>query len=105
MAAAMLKMAIVAACIALALLSMGPPAAMADIQDDCRATCRGLCDGFGTNTCNNIIAIAPAVLNNINFFFTTCKVRVTGLCASFCVTTCSLNTVTPASPRPPPCKP
>jgi hypothetical protein len=107
MAAAMLKMAIVAACVALVLLSMGPPAAMADPQEECRVTCIPLCDGFSKNTCNAVIDTAP-ILKTLNFFFTTCKVRVSALCTPLCVNTCSLNTLTPAPsasppPPPPPC--
>ncbi|CAO2146409.1 unnamed protein product [Urochloa humidicola] len=104
--AAVLKIAVVAACIAVALLSMGAPA-MADLQDDCRTICRPICDGFSSDVCNAVIDIAP-ILKTLNFFFTTCKVRVSGLCTPLCVNTCSLNTVTPAppsSPPPPPCKP
>ncbi|TKW02187.1 hypothetical protein SEVIR_8G229800v4 [Setaria viridis] len=106
------KVVPVATCIALVLLSMGSPA-MADIQDDCRATCRPLCDGFSSDVCNAVIGIAPTILNNLNFFFTTCKVRVSGLCTPVCVNVCSLNTLSPGAPTPapastaapPPCKP
>ncbi|KAF8673033.1 hypothetical protein HU200_049106 [Digitaria exilis] len=108
MAAAALKMATLAACIAVVFLSMGP-SAMADIQDDCRVICRQNCDGFSTDVCNTVIDIA-SILNTLNFFFPTCKVRVSGLCSALCVNICSLNTITPAppaaSPAPlPPCKP
>jgi hypothetical protein len=112
-AATMLKMAIVAACIALVLLSMGPPPVLADLQDECRVTCRPTCDGFSSDVCNTVTDIAP-ILKTLNFFFTTCKVRVSGLCSALCVNICSLNTLTLGTPTqlapasaaaPPPCKP
>ncbi|RCV39370.1 hypothetical protein SETIT_8G218600v2 [Setaria italica] len=85
------KVVPVATCIALVLLSMGSPA-IADIQDDCRATCRPLCDGFSSDVCNAVVDIAPTILKNLNFFFTTCKARVFGL----------LNTLSPGAPTPAP---
>ncbi|CAL4979021.1 unnamed protein product [Urochloa decumbens] len=100
----------VAACIALVLLSMGLPA-MADIQDDCRATCVPICNGLATDVCNAVTDIAP-ILNSLDFFFTTCKVRVSAICIPVCINVCSLNTLTPGAPTmapagaaPPPCKP
>ncbi|KAF8673031.1 hypothetical protein HU200_049104 [Digitaria exilis] len=105
-AATMLKMA--ACCIVLVVfLSVSPPA-MADIQDDCRASCAPRCDGLSVDFCNKVIDIAP-VLKTLSFFFTTCKVRVSSLCSLLCVDICDANTVTPAppasSPPPPPCTP
>ncbi|OEL21269.1 hypothetical protein BAE44_0017713 [Dichanthelium oligosanthes] len=108
-------MAAVAACIALVLLSMGPPA-MADIQDKCRVFCQPKCDGFTTEVCRSLLDIVPIV--NLDFFFRTCKVRVSSPCSFLCINVCSLDTFTPtptpppppppstpASPPPPPCKP
>ncbi|RLM69830.1 hypothetical protein C2845_PM17G14320 [Panicum miliaceum] len=97
-----------AACAALVLLSMGPAPVVADIQDDCRVICRPKCDDFTTGVCNTVIDIAP-VLRNLDFFFTTCKVRVSAQCTNLCINICSLNTLTPAPPAsppppPPPCK-
>lgn len=94
----------VAARIALVLLFMGPPAAMADVQDDCRKSCRPECDGFSVNVCKNITSIFPV----LNFAYTTCKVRLSAECTHIC----SLNTLTPGTPLPapsssllsPPCK-
>ncbi|KAG2563914.1 hypothetical protein PVAP13_8KG373900 [Panicum virgatum] len=110
MAAAELnKLAIAAACAALVLLSMGP-AAMADIQTDCRAFCIPQCDGMASNTCNAIIDLAP-ILKTLPFFAGTCNVRVAQLCITLCMSACTLNTLTPPgaptpvpvpSPPPPP---
>ena len=109
MAAAVLKLAIIADCVVLVLLSMGP-VAMADIQDDCREICRPKCDDFTTRVCNTVIDIAP-ILRTLDFFFTTCKVRVSAQCTNLCINICSLNTLTPSAPTPapagaapPPCK-
>ena len=96
------------ACIALVLLFMGPPAAMADVQDDCRKSCRPECDGFSANVCKNITSIFPV----LNFAYTTCKVRLSAECTHICIDLCSLNTLTPGTPLPaplssllsPPCK-
>ncbi|TKW02183.1 hypothetical protein SEVIR_8G229400v4 [Setaria viridis] len=95
------KVVPVATCIALVLLSMGSPA-IADIQDDCRSTCRPLCDGFSSDVCNAVVDIAPTILKNLNFFFTTCKARVFGLCTAVCINVCSLNTLSPGAPTPAP---
>ncbi|KAG0530824.1 hypothetical protein BDA96_05G220300 [Sorghum bicolor] len=99
-----------AACIALVLLFMGPPAAMADVLDDCRKSCRPECDGFSANLCRNITSIFRV----LNFAYTTCKVRLSSECTHICIDVCSLNTLTPGTPLPatappasslsPPCK-
>jgi hypothetical protein len=52
---------------------MGPPPVLADLQDECRVTCRPTCDGFSSDVCNTVTDIAP-ILKTLNFFFTTCKV-------------------------------
>ncbi|PUZ45682.1 hypothetical protein GQ55_8G244800 [Panicum hallii var. hallii] len=107
------KVAPVAACIMLVLLSMGP-LAMADIQDDCRVFCIPRCNAFASNTCSTITGIA-SILNGLPFFRETCTVRVAQLCLTFCINICTLNTLTPGAPTParapapagaapPPCK-
>ncbi|CAD6240612.1 unnamed protein product [Miscanthus lutarioriparius] len=68
------------ACIALVLLFMGPPAAMADVQGDCRKSCRPECDGFPANVCKNITSIFPV----LNFAYTTCKVWLSAECTHIC---------------------
>nr|TKW02182.1 hypothetical protein SEVIR_8G229300v2 [Setaria viridis] len=90
----------VAACIALVLLSMGPPA-MADVEDDCRAICYPACDGFTSEVCRSLNGTLP-VLGNIGFFYTTCKVRVSIACRTLCFNVCTLNTLTPSGGAPMP---
>ncbi|TKW02178.1 hypothetical protein SEVIR_8G228900v4 [Setaria viridis] len=87
-------------------LSMGPPV-MADLQDNCRTICRPKCDDFAIEVCTSLTNIVP-ILNNVDFFFRTCKVRISAPCTSLCINICSLDTLTPApraSPPSPPCKP
>jgi hypothetical protein len=96
----------VATCIALVSLSMGPPVT-ADLQDNCRAICRPKCDGLANEVCTSLSNIVP-VLNNLDFFSRTCRVRISAPCASLCINICSLDTLTPStggSPPPPPCMP
>ncbi|CAL4979019.1 unnamed protein product [Urochloa decumbens] len=111
---AMFRMAIpVAACMVLVLLSMGSPV-MADIQDDCRAICRPKCDELTSDVYTSLKEILPTILSNLDAFGTSCKVRVSTLCRTFCMSVCTLNTFTPAgaptpapgsTAAPPPCKP
>ncbi|CAO2142618.1 unnamed protein product [Urochloa humidicola] len=90
----------VAACMVLVLLSMSSPV-MADIQDDCRTICRPKCDEFTSEVCTSIKTILPTV-SNLGFFDTTCKVRVSTLCRTLCMSICTLNTLTPGAPTPAP---
>ncbi|CAN6363610.1 unnamed protein product [Urochloa humidicola] len=102
----------VVACIVLLLLSMASSPVMADVEDDCGTICRPGCDGFTSEICRSISEILP-LLSNLDFFKTTCKVRVSTLCRTLCYGICTLNTLTPGAPMPapgstaalPPCQP
>ncbi|CAN6381958.1 unnamed protein product [Urochloa humidicola] len=94
-----------AACIALFLLSMGPPV-MADIQDDCRLACVRECTDFVSKACKKVIVIAP-ILKIKPSFLQKCKVQVSPMCIPTCNHFCinlTLGAPTPrrASPAPPP---
>ncbi|OQU83948.1 hypothetical protein SORBI_3005G203700 [Sorghum bicolor] len=100
MAATGIKTAIVAACVALVLLSMGAPA-VADIQDDCRARCVPKCDGSAASFCRKLVDSFRIL--NLDALYTTCKVRLSSECIYLCIEVCSLNTLSDAA-APPPCK-
>ncbi|KAJ1276626.1 hypothetical protein BS78_05G228600 [Paspalum vaginatum] len=90
---------VVAVCIALAMLSMGPPAAMADIQDDCVASCAPKCDVYACKLCSKVVnTFRPA----LNLLYSTCSARLNVECTHTCVAACSLNTLTPPDTPPPP---
>jgi hypothetical protein len=96
-----LKMVVpVATCIVLVLLSMGPPA-MAGVEEDCAVICRPACDGFTSEVCMGLNGTFP-VLNSLDFFYTTCKVRISALCRSLCFSVCTLDTLTPPPGAPSP---
>jgi hypothetical protein len=100
MAATGIKMAVVAACVALVLLSMGA-LVVADIQDYCRARCVPRCDGSAVALCRKLVDSFPIL--NLDALYTTCKVRLSSECIYVCIEVCSLNTLSDAA-APPPCQ-
>lgn len=80
----MVKM-VVAVCMAVLLLSMGPTA-MADLGEDCRNSCIPGCQLVAPAACRSIVQIAPLLK-------VTCEERFRGLCAQLCITFCNANTL------------
>ncbi|OEL23534.1 hypothetical protein BAE44_0015449 [Dichanthelium oligosanthes] len=93
--AAVLKVAVFAACMALVLLSMGLPT-MADMQDDCLASCGPKCDRQVSEFRRNIVDSFPL----LNLLYETCKVRLYMECTHSCMVICTRNTLTPVAGHP-----
>ncbi|TVU03076.1 hypothetical protein EJB05_51404, partial [Eragrostis curvula] len=87
------KVVVVAICITLVLLSVGP-AAMADVLEDCRNDCRSPCNGFSTAVCKGLTRRLRELL------FATCKVRISALCSNTCINLCSIDTLPGAGRHP-----
>ncbi|KAF8673149.1 hypothetical protein HU200_048697 [Digitaria exilis] len=80
---------VVAVCVAVLLLSMGP-AAMADLVEDCRNKCVPGCQLTAPAACTSIVQTAPDLK-------VTCETRFRDLCMVLCMVFCTANTLPPAS--------
>ncbi|KAF8673151.1 hypothetical protein HU200_048699 [Digitaria exilis] len=79
---------VVAVCVAMVLLSMGPMV-MADLAEECRKGCRPGCQLIAPAACMSIVQTAPLLK-------LTCEDRFRGLCEILCQNFCTANTLPPA---------